>query len=71
MTVTYLLTILVFGIVFILMSLRSLLKRDDRSTLTCSNGFADGIDTCFLCGYRGDACRQSGERSERDGIGQL
>jgi hypothetical protein len=71
MTVTFLVTILVFGLVFILMSIKVILKRDDRFTLTCSNGFGDDVDTCSLCGNRGEEYCQSGERNGNNSIGQL
>ncbi len=71
MTVTFLLTILVFGLVFILMSMKVLLKRDDRFTLTCSNGFGDDVDTCSLCGNRGEECCQSSEINRNNSIRQL
>jgi hypothetical protein len=69
MTVTFLVTILIFGLVFILMSIKVILKRDEF-TLTCSNGFGDDIDTS-LCGNRGEECCQSGERNGNNSIGQL
>ena len=68
MTVTYLLTILVFCIAFILMAMKSLLKGEDRSTLTCSNVFGDGIDTS-LCGTRCGECRQGCDADGRSSMG--
>lgn len=68
MTVTYLLTILVFCIAFILMAIKSLLKGEDSSTLTCSNGFGDGIDTS-LCGTRGGECRKGCDADGKNCMG--
>jgi hypothetical protein len=70
MIVTFLAAILVFGLVFILMSMKVLLKKEEF-TLTCSDGFGDGVDICSLCGNKGEECCQGGERNRNNGMGQL
>ena len=70
MTVTFLATILVFGLVFILMSMKVLLKKEEF-TLTCSHGFGDDVDTCSLCGNRDEECCHFGKRNRNREIGQL
>jgi hypothetical protein len=70
MIVTFLATILIFGLVFILMSMRVLVKGDEF-TLTCSGSFGDDVDLCSHCGNRGEECCQSGRRNRNRDMGQL
>jgi hypothetical protein len=70
MIVTFLAAILVFGLVFILMSMKVLLKKEEF-TLACSGSFDDDVDTCSLCGNKNEECCQRGERNRNREIGQL
>jgi hypothetical protein len=70
MIVTFLATILIFGLIFILMSMRVLLKGDEF-TLTCSGSFGNDVDICPHCGNRDEECCQRGMRNRNNGMGRL